>query len=178
MLVRIRVALECSLPAERVLLALRGEPYAFALTGRWAGGGAIVGCAPVRVLGAEEDPFEALEDLPEARGDAEVGGGWFGWLGSGLGARVESLPSSPPRPFPVPDAHLAFYDHVLRRDNEGRWWFEALDDEGATGGEAAARAASRRRGGGARRRRRGMRRASSSTTTTSGGRGRRYRGRL
>ena len=47
MLVRIRVALDCSLPAERVLLALRGEPFAFALTGRWAGGGAIVGCAPV-----------------------------------------------------------------------------------------------------------------------------------
>ena len=47
MLVRIRVALDCSLPAERVLLALRGEPFAFALTGRWAGGGAIVGCAPL-----------------------------------------------------------------------------------------------------------------------------------
>ena len=66
MLVRIRVALDCSLPAERVLLALRGEPFAFALTGRWAGGGAIVGCAPARVLGAGEDPFEALEDLPGA----------------------------------------------------------------------------------------------------------------
>jgi para-aminobenzoate synthetase/4-amino-4-deoxychorismate lyase len=108
-----------------VLLALRGEPYAFALTGRWAGGGAIVGCAPVRLL--EGDPFEALEDLPAARGDAEVGGGWFGWLGYGLGARVEALPPRPPRPFPLPDAHLAFYDHVLRRDRDGQWWFEALE---------------------------------------------------
>ena len=97
MLVRIRVALDCSLPAERVLLALRGEPYAFALTGRWAGGGAIVGCRPVRVLGTGEDPFEALEDLPAPSGDAEVGGGWFGWLGYGLGARVETLPPRPPR---------------------------------------------------------------------------------
>lgn len=134
MLVRIRVELECTLPAERVLLALAGEPWPFALTGRWAGGGAIVGCAPRRVLRAGEDPFLALEDLPEARGDAEVGGGWFGWLGYGLGARVEALPPRPPRPNPLPDAHLAFYDHVLRQDAEGRWWFEAL----AAGGEDVA----------------------------------------
>jgi len=131
MLRRIRVPLDCSLPAERVLLALRDEPWPFALTGRWAGGGAIVGCAPVRLLRADDDPFLALEDLPPARGECEVGGGWFGWLGYGLGARVEALPPRPPRPDPLPDAHLAFYDHVLRQDPEGRWWFEALDDSGA-----------------------------------------------
>ena len=33
-----------------------------------------------------------LDRVPPARGDAEVGGGWFGWLGYGLGARVERLP--------------------------------------------------------------------------------------
>ncbi len=122
-----RVPLDCSLSPERVLLALREEPWPFALTGRWAGGGAIVGCAPRRLLGAGDEPFEALEDLPAARGDAEVGGGWFGWLGYGLGARVENLPPRPPRPAPLPDAHLAFYDHVLRQDASGQWWFEALD---------------------------------------------------
>jgi para-aminobenzoate synthetase/4-amino-4-deoxychorismate lyase len=55
-----------------------------------------------------------------------VGGGWFGWLGYGLGARVEDLPERPSRPHPLPDAHLAFYDHVLRMDAEGRWFFESL----------------------------------------------------
>ena len=80
-----RVRLECALPAERVLLALRDEPWPFALTGRWAGGGAIVGASPRALLGADEDPFTRLEDLPEPSGDAEVGGGWFGWLGYGLG---------------------------------------------------------------------------------------------
>ena len=124
-----RVRLDCTLPPELVLLALRHQPWPFALTGRWAGGGAIVGCSPRMLLGADEDPFERLEDLPEARGDAEVGGGWFGWLGYGLGARVERLPPRPPRPVPLPDAHLAFYDHVLRRDAAGVWWFESLGDD-------------------------------------------------
>jgi para-aminobenzoate synthetase/4-amino-4-deoxychorismate lyase len=127
-----------------VLLALRHEPWPFALTGRWAGGGAIVGCAPRTLLAPGEDPFARLEDLPEPHGDAVVGGGWFGWLGYGLGALVEDLPERPPRPHPLPDAHLAFYDHVLRMDVEGRWFFETLDapdaarrGEVAGGGEAA-----------------------------------------
>ena len=124
-----RILLDCSLPPERVLLALRDEPWPFALTGRWAGGGAIVGSAPRALLAPGDDPFARLEDLPPPRGEAEVGGGWFGWLGYGLGALVEALPPPPPRPFPLPDAHLAFYDNVLRQDAEGRWWFEALDDE-------------------------------------------------
>jgi para-aminobenzoate synthetase/4-amino-4-deoxychorismate lyase len=110
-----------------VLLALRDEPWPFALTGRWAGGGAIVGCAPRALLAPGEDPFARLEDLPEPNGEAVVGGGWFGWLGYGLGALVETLPPRPPRPVELPDAHLAFYDHVLRMDPEGRWWFESLD---------------------------------------------------
>jgi para-aminobenzoate synthetase / 4-amino-4-deoxychorismate lyase len=80
----------------------------------------------VEVLGEGEDPFAALDRVPPAEGEAEVGGGWFGWLGYGLGARVEKLPPRPPRPAPLPDAHLAFYDHVLRMDADGRWWFEAL----------------------------------------------------
>ena len=27
---------------------------------------------------------------------------------------------------PLPDFALAFYDHLLHLDAEGRWWFEAL----------------------------------------------------
>jgi len=77
-----------------------------------------------------DDPFARLEDQPEPRGDAVVGGGWFGWLGYGLGALIEDLPERPPRPHPLPDAHLAFYDHVLRMDAEGTWFFEALDEGG------------------------------------------------
>ena len=122
-----RVSLDCDLTPERVLLALRDEPYPFALIGAWAGGGAIVGCAPARL--AEGDPFAALDELPPPRGEAEVGGGWFGWLGYGLGARIERLPPPPPRPVALPAAHLAFYDHVLRQDAEGSWWFESLTDD-------------------------------------------------
>jgi para-aminobenzoate synthetase/4-amino-4-deoxychorismate lyase len=70
-----------------------------------------------------------MEHMPGPRGDAVVGGGWFGWLGYGLGALVEDLPERPPRPHPLPDAHLAFYDHVLRMDVEGRWFFESLEDD-------------------------------------------------
>ncbi len=55
-----------------------------------------------------------------------VGGGWFGWLGYGFGATIEDLPPPPPRPHPLPQADVAFYDHVFRLDAEGRWWFESL----------------------------------------------------
>ncbi|MBE2319900.1 aminodeoxychorismate synthase component I [Solirubrobacter sp. CPCC 204708] len=126
-----RVRLDLSLPPERVLLALREEPWPFALVGRWAGGGAIVGCGPRTLLAPGEDPFTRLEDLPAPSADAVVGGGWFGWLGYGLGALVERIPPRPPRPVPLPDAHLAFYDHVLRMDDEDVWWFESLTGDTA-----------------------------------------------
>ena len=63
-----RVPLDLTLPPERVLLALRDEPWPFALVGRWAGGGAIVGCAPKTLLAPGEDPFTRLEDLPQPTG--------------------------------------------------------------------------------------------------------------
>ena len=55
-----------------------------------------------------------------------VGGGWFGYLGYNLGARLERVPPPPPRHVPLPDFALAFYDHLLHLDAHGRWWFEAL----------------------------------------------------
>jgi para-aminobenzoate synthetase/4-amino-4-deoxychorismate lyase len=111
-----------------VVRALRGDDRPFALIGEWAGGGALLGSEPLSVAGPEEDPFELLDRQPEVDGSVEgaVGGGWFGYLGYSLGARVERLPPPPPRPHALPAFSLAFYDHVLRRDADGRWWFEAL----------------------------------------------------
>ncbi|HEY1275408.1 MAG TPA: aminodeoxychorismate synthase component I [Thermoleophilaceae bacterium] len=115
--------------AAAACLLVRGDRDPFALVGDWAGGGAIVGSEPVRTAGPGEDPFALLERQPGvgdgAPADA-VGGGWFGWLGYGLGGLVERLPPGPPRPAPLPAFALGFYDHLLRRDALGRWWFEAL----------------------------------------------------
>jgi para-aminobenzoate synthetase / 4-amino-4-deoxychorismate lyase len=129
-----RVPLHCPLTPTELLQALRNEPMPFALTGMWAGGGAIVGSDPVLVADPTGDPFSTLDRLPTpADGDRQhpdaVGGGWFGWLGYRLGARIETLPAGPPRPVPLPDFHLAYYDNVLRLDPSGRWWFEALVTE-------------------------------------------------
>jgi para-aminobenzoate synthetase/4-amino-4-deoxychorismate lyase len=55
-----------------------------------------------------------------------VGGGWFGYLGYCLGGAVEALAAAPPRPVSMPSFALAFYDHVVVADVDGRWWFEAL----------------------------------------------------
>ena len=130
-----RVALDCRLSTAEVLhvLALR-DPLPFALTGRWGrlpAGGAIIGSDPLRVAGQDEDPFDLLDAVPtvaagESTPSGAVGGGWFGWLGYRLAARVERIPLNANRPAALPDFHLAYYDNVLRRDGDGRWWFEAL----------------------------------------------------
>lgn len=115
--------LDGAVSAADAALLVAGDERAFALVGEWAGSLAVVGSSPVRVSSEGDDPFELLDQLPEADGSG-VGGGWFGWLGFGLG--VEPVPPSPPRPVPLPRAALGFYDHVLRLDASGQWWFEAL----------------------------------------------------
>jgi para-aminobenzoate synthetase/4-amino-4-deoxychorismate lyase len=132
-----RLPLDCDLTPQDVLRALADEPWPFALTGDWAGGGAVVGSSPLVVAEPDADPFALLDALPVVgeplhRGPA-VGGGWFGWLGYRLGRRIEDLPEGPPRPIPFPDFHLAYYDHVLHLDPSGQWWFETLLDPGADG---------------------------------------------
>jgi para-aminobenzoate synthetase/4-amino-4-deoxychorismate lyase len=133
-------------PATAALL-LRGEDRPFALIGAWAGGGALLGSRPVRVAAPGENLFGLLDDQPEVVVPAErpnaveapagagapsapaarvVGGGWVGFLGFELRHAVERGHPPPPRPIAVPDGDLAFYDHLLRCDAAGRWWFEAL----------------------------------------------------
>ena len=135
----VRIALDGTLSAAEGALLVRGDAHPFALAGDWAGGGALVGSEPLLVAGPEEDPFELLDRQPEVEragldeavevdgGESEgVGGGWFGYLGYNLGARLERVPPPPPRRVPLPGFALAFYDHLLHLDAGGQWWFEAL----------------------------------------------------
>ena len=80
-----------------------------------------MGSDPLVVVDDADDPFAVLDDQPEVTGSPEgaTGGGWVGYLGYGLGRLVERLPPPPRRPVPVPASMLAFYDHLLRRDEVG-----------------------------------------------------------
>ena len=129
-----RETLDCSLTPGEMLQVVKSDPWPFALVGSWAGGGAILGSVPLLVADPDADPFAVLDALPTLThppdGGTPVGGGWFGWLGYRLGRRVERLPEGPNRPVPLPEFHLAYYDHVLRLDADGRWWFETLVSPG------------------------------------------------
>jgi para-aminobenzoate synthetase / 4-amino-4-deoxychorismate lyase len=124
----VRVALAGDVPGAEAALLVRGDEHPFALVGDWAGGGALVGSEPVRVAPEYADPLALLDQQPEveAAGTGAVGGGWFGFLGYRLGATLEPVPPGPPRPVPLPPFALGFYDHLLRLDASGQWWFEAL----------------------------------------------------
>jgi para-aminobenzoate synthetase / 4-amino-4-deoxychorismate lyase len=132
----VRVPIESAFGPFEALRALRSDTRPFALVGEWAGGGAVLGSEPVKVAPPGADPFALLDSLSEGEGGSDdaaragaVGGGWFGYLGYGLGARVERLSPPPPRPRQLPPFSLAYYDHVLRLDSDGQWWFEAFADE-------------------------------------------------
>ncbi|MDX6732217.1 MAG: para-aminobenzoate synthetase / 4-amino-4-deoxychorismate lyase [Baekduia sp.] len=124
----VRIPLDGTVTAAQAGLLVRGDERPFAFTGRWAGAAALVGSEPVRVARDDEDPFALLDAQPAVDGapDGFVGGGWFGMLGYGLGRRIETLSPPPPAPERLPDAVLAFHDHLLLLDGDGRWWFEAL----------------------------------------------------
>ncbi|MGH3933916.1 MAG: aminodeoxychorismate synthase component I [Pseudonocardiaceae bacterium] len=106
------------LPALAQRSRRRGLPPPAALIGDWFGGTAVI--APSVQIRA----VPASQAFPQGGGAGEVGGlvggGWIGYLGYGL---------ADPRPAVrrLPIAACGWADHVLRRDNAGRWWFEALN---------------------------------------------------
>ncbi|CAN5192296.1 hypothetical protein BH09ACT10_BH09ACT10_07440 [soil metagenome] len=123
-----------------MLRVLRDEPGLVALFGSWLDGQSIIGFRPVRRMASGDDPFEGVstgstrcagstlrqaQDRPSSTGGLGFGGGWIGAWGYQLGARLERLPSAPQRPYPQPDFHLAYFDHVLRHTSTG-WVFDAL----------------------------------------------------
>jgi para-aminobenzoate synthetase / 4-amino-4-deoxychorismate lyase len=128
----LREPLDTTVAPARAALLLRGEERPFALIGAWAGGGALLGSQPVRVSSPDDDLFALVDEQPavavgagdEAAG--AVGGGWVGFFGFEARHRVEPGHPPPPRPVPLPDGALSYFDHVLRMDAAGRWWFEAL----------------------------------------------------
>jgi para-aminobenzoate synthetase/4-amino-4-deoxychorismate lyase len=123
----LREPLDAAVAPARAALILRGDDRPFALLGAWAGGGALLGSEPVRMSGPGDDLFALLDEVPAvAPAGAAVGGGWVGYLGFEARHRVEPGHPAPPRPVPLPDGSLAYYDHVLRMDADRRWWFEAL----------------------------------------------------
>ena len=122
-----RVPLRSELSPEEAILWLRGDRRPFALLGEWLGGMTVLGSEPLSVLGDDQDPFAVLgsQSAPAFAGDVAVGGGWVGWLGYQLGARIERLPPPPPPRAGAPPFSLAYYDHVILFDGE-HWWFEGL----------------------------------------------------
>ncbi len=117
--------LDVSWTPAQMLRLLRDQPGLFGLVGHWYGDAAIVGWSPAYTLGPAEDPFTSLTELPAVDRSDRFGGGWVGAWGYQLGRAVERLPPAPPRPVPLADFHLAYYEHVLVRDADG-WAFEAL----------------------------------------------------
>ncbi|MGZ4172848.1 MAG: aminodeoxychorismate synthase component I [Solirubrobacteraceae bacterium] len=122
-----RAPLHSRLSLGAALRCLHDTDRPFALTGAWAGGGALLGHSPLRVAGKDEDAFGLLAESPQDPGAGTfVGGGWIGYLGYPMRASVERVDPPPPASHSMPAFALAYYDHVVRRDADGAWWFEAL----------------------------------------------------
>lgn len=104
----------------------RGLAPPAALTGDWFRGSAVLAPSVTIEPVATSEAFTTLDAqvaVPDgAVPDGAVGGGWFGYLGYGL-----ADPGGQAEPRRLPNAAWGWADHVLRRDAEGQWWFEALD---------------------------------------------------
>ncbi|MGO8956316.1 MAG: chorismate-binding protein [Streptosporangiaceae bacterium] len=124
-----------------VLRLLRLDPHPVALTGSWAGGGAVLSSAPARVVTGRVQraaasrrptglaPLADVLTVPaQVNGaTARFGGGWIGYLGYGFARRLHALPPAPGGPRRLPDWWFGRYDQVLVQDPDtGNWAFEAL----------------------------------------------------
>lgn len=120
---------------EQVLVRLDGRarraglaPPA-ALTGQWFGSRAVIAptveltaCPGVNAAFAVADDLPTITDTSESTHDA-VGGGWFGYLAYDLTA-----PSG--KQGALPQTCWGWASHVLRLDDQDRWWLEALMEPG------------------------------------------------
>jgi para-aminobenzoate synthetase component 1 len=95
-----------------------------ALSGDWFSARAIL--APTVDLGSSGNAYAVPAAQPSVRDrvPGAVGGGWFGYLSYDL-----TDPSG--RATALPRAVWGWADHVLRLDERGVWWFEALVPDGA-----------------------------------------------
>lgn len=131
-----RVPLESDASPLDALGCAGRDEQPFALVGAWAGGGALIGSEPLVTVAGARESLAALDDLPVVEGGRRgaVGGGWVGYLGYRTGSLFERLPPSPPRPVALPEAEMAYYDHVVRFDAASRrWFFEALSTPSRAG---------------------------------------------
>ncbi len=117
----LRVRLAGGPPIWDAARLVAGDDAPVVLTGAWAGARAIVASQPLRTASVDEDPFALLDEQPliDGSGDLIVGGGWLGYLGFQLSRRLERIGAPPPDAEALPDAVLAFYDHVLVLDGDG-----------------------------------------------------------
>ena len=123
----VRRPLGWALSTADVLRLVRSDAHPVALCGAWAGGGDVIGAAPLVVRAAPGPLAEVLDsdlgDFGEAGPGQAFCGGWIGYLGYSAGG--EALPPTGPRALPA--WWFGYYDHVLRRDGAtGEWHFEAL----------------------------------------------------
>lgn len=97
------------------------------MTGTWFDGSAVLAPSVSITPRPATSAFTILDELPGVDGPAPdappgaVGGGWIGYLGYGL-----ADPDRRPRSRRLPETAWGWADHVLRRDPDGQWWFEAL----------------------------------------------------
>lgn len=95
-----------------------GLPPPAALTGEWFGALAVIAPSLAVRPVAAADAFAVPAD-PQTGQSPAVGGGWVGYL---------SYPDAGAdgRPHRIPEAAGGWTDCVLRRDRDGRWWYESL----------------------------------------------------
>ena len=70
-------------------------------------------------------PVRPARPRRRSRARACTAAGWGGWA-TGSARGWSGWTPRRRGPTPLPDFELAFYDHLLRLDADGRWWFECL----------------------------------------------------